>query len=433
MSERNSFIPASEKEGKEAKSDQQRLELLRDELYQGPSKQVWETVCKILDDFADPKVGILYLKEHLAEWPDELRVARSGNIAFDWINADFELQNFEEFFGEKNEEYKKIIKNIGDEDYLSEWSKKEIEEAKVINKFRKNSEMIALIKHFDFFSTSFSRRKLSKFIEMDSLQEMTILHLGDNPIGLKGIKILASSDKTKKLNQLYLSNCDLNDSSLKVLSETENFKNLNILSLSNNDIGPEGIQFLVESEYLNKIQVLEINVADIGPAGVEALAEAENMNELTLLDIENNGLEAQDLQYLSDSNNLPKLRELFLGDNNLGQEGIRILGASENLQNLTGLYLAATGLDSDCISLLAGSQFFTELLRLDLSRNSIGYDGVKILATSEKFKKLKELSITEVSNDQIIIQTLKDSAILTGCKVYLNEKSFIVAKQDKKK
>jgi hypothetical protein len=99
------------------------------------------------------------------------------------------------------------------------------------------------------------------------------LGLGDNHVGPKGARALASSTALK-LNYLDLRYNRIGDAGARALAAWPGLAHLVALNLSYNDIGTEGARALAASPHLTRLRSLDLRANLIGDAGAAALAAA---------------------------------------------------------------------------------------------------------------------------------------------------------------
>lgn len=192
--------------------------------------------------------------------------------------------------------------------------------------------------------------------------KLSWLELGDNHIGLKGLKAL--SQVSRNFGYLGLSSNNVTDEGVALISQAAVLE----IDLSGNQISDVGVQALVKNEYFEVVYLFNNHIGD---AGAIALANAH----------------------------LPELRFLNLGMNKIGDAGAV---AFANHPNLIGLFLYGNNLHDEAAFALAKNP---NLEMLDVGLNHISAAGIQALKDSLTLKYLNTYgnvdNVTRADSEQV--------------------------------
>jgi uncharacterized protein (TIGR02996 family) len=115
-----------------------------------------------------------------------------------------------------------------------------------------------------------------------SLPRLTSLDLSGNPIGDRGIRLLASSS-LERLRYLSLSECGITAKGAEVVAGASNLRHLNWLQLGNNALDSSAAAALASSQHLGQLDLLDLSWNQIRDRGAIALASSPFLTRLTNL------------------------------------------------------------------------------------------------------------------------------------------------------
>lgn len=140
-----------------------------------------------------------------------------------------------------------------------------------------------------------------------NLPHLTHLHLGRNPIGTQGARILTFSPVLANVTHLNLAGCGIGDDGALALLASPHLRNLVQLSLRNNAISYRALYALARADGLAKLTHLDLSENRLTPQSVVALAESRALPSLAYLNLTDNEVSAEGYAALRASPQLPRL------------------------------------------------------------------------------------------------------------------------------
>jgi uncharacterized protein (TIGR02996 family) len=162
------------------------------------------------------------------------------------------------------------------------------------------------------------------------------LFLNDSHLSHESARLLAESQLTN-LTHLHLGRNPLGELGARILGESPALASVTHLNLAGTSIGDGGALAILVSPNLRHLVQLSLRDCDVGHRAVAALAASDGLRRLTHLDLSDNHIPTQSAITLAKSRALPNLTYLNLAGNNVGSEGIEALRTSPNLPRLTTL------------------------------------------------------------------------------------------------
>jgi uncharacterized protein (TIGR02996 family) len=202
------------------------------------------------------------------------------------------------------------------------------------------------------------------------LEQVTDLHLANNPLVERDLAVLLACPRLKALTTLDLSShglARLGTPTLTALARNPALGRLSHLCLDGHVLNPEALRELVASPALPRLAVLSMNRCGL---------RAEAPKQLLA------GLKARAAA------GLPGLRALALGDNRFGSGGLRSLIQSPVLADVVALDLWNCDANAQDIECLASTPHLSKLNDLALAGSRVGTRGVSALAGSSSLGKL---------------------------------------------
>ena len=99
----------------------------------------------------------------------------------------------------------------------------------------------------------------------------TKINLNGSQIGVKGMKILASTPDLKNIVSLALQTNKLGDEGVRILCESDTFQHVEKLSLWGNDVSEKGAKMIAESQNLKNLTELMLTRNKLGDEGIVSL------------------------------------------------------------------------------------------------------------------------------------------------------------------
>ncbi len=281
----------------------------------------------------------------------------------------------------------------------------------------------------------------SHFSKSTTIQSLRRLEVGNNDLGERGGKIVATA-KTEvfsKLESLSYANNKIGTAGCVHLAKAK-LPTLRSLDLSRNEVGSEGLAALGASKTLTGLCELTLSDFDQTPAMLDGLAgtpllsrlEAlrwtgdsedggamlprlfalEGFQGLRVLEVTYQGLVDDDLLALASLEN-STLETLKIENAKFTKKGIEALAKSAALANLTVLELSSCGLDDAAATTLLRSPHLKNLRRLGLSGDAVGDAVVDAVLNAPYAKSLKRLSLYETSVGDAGAQAIAKSKSLS--------------------
>ena len=137
-----------------------------------------------------------------------------------------------------------------------------------MKKFRKNIGLLLLSLglllpacrsgHDGVTGASMKAQDIPKLIEKGTSEDGLSVSLQNKRIGVKGVRILANTEKAKNVRMLALKSNKLGDEGVEILSESPTFQHVEKLFLWENQITADGIKSLVNSTHFNHLTELNL-------------------------------------------------------------------------------------------------------------------------------------------------------------------------------
>lgn len=257
---------------------------------------------------------------------------------------------------------------------------------------------------------SLNREALAKVI--DSLKQLTSLHLMYEPIGLNGAQLLAVS-VTSCLTELKLHHTHIPFEGFAALVSSPilvnitkfafvdnfhvipthshisfNMPHVTKLDLSENSLGPV-LEQIASDPNLGNLRLLNLRNTRMMPAGAVALGRSTVISQLAVLILDKNNISDEAIAFITDRHT--SLRELSLDRVRMGIPGLTSL-IMANLPQLADLNLESNELGTEGARLLA-SCTFTNLTTLNLNYNKFQKNGVEHFLANVVLPQLKTLKI----------------------------------------
>jgi Leucine-rich repeat (LRR) protein len=258
------------------------------------------------------------------------------------------------------------------------------------------------------------------------LGQLRQLNLGNNDIGVAGIRTLARSPHAADLTTLQLGpGRGLGDGAAEALAESPylrrlahldlslwggehltaaglgrlagspNFESLETLSLNSQSlIRSDGVRALCASPRPSRLTALSLRYCGVGDEGLVALANCPGLGHLRSLNLATNAFRLGGIEALASSRCLGALRTLDLSSNRFGDVGAVALASSAGLTRLHHLTLTGCNIGAAGTAALAAAPHLPELRSLDLWLNPIGDIGAAALAKSSHLGSLRNLCVS---------------------------------------
>jgi uncharacterized protein (TIGR02996 family) len=150
----------------------------------------------------------------------------------------------------------------------------------------------------------------ARLLAESQLTHLTHLHLGRNPLGEYGTRILAHAPVLGTLTHLNLAGCGVGDDGAAAVLVSPHLRNLVQLSLRDCAVGYRALVALANSEGLPRLTHLDLSENRITPQAVQALAGSRALPSLAYLNLADNNLTPEALEPLRTSVTLPHLKTL---------------------------------------------------------------------------------------------------------------------------
>jgi Ran GTPase-activating protein (RanGAP) involved in mRNA processing and transport len=197
-------------------------------------------------------------------------------------------------------------------------------------------------------------------------------------IGSRAADLLASF---RCLQGIDLHGEQIGDEGAEILGRSSNLADLSLLQLGQNGLGLRGVTALLSSPYLTKVEDLDLSDNRPGGDWIAALASA-GPRRLRKLTLEVNQLDGQAAALLADAVALEGVRELSLRGNPIGDQGAVALAGSVRLTQLHKLDLGSCEIGDEGAIALADSPTLGRLEGfggLGLSHNRYGQKAARHL------------------------------------------------------
>jgi uncharacterized protein (TIGR02996 family) len=181
----------------------------------------------------------------------------------------------------------------------------------------------------------------------------------------------------------------LGDAALARLARSTFFQNLMVLNLWNNAIGVPGVAALAQSSCFQNLTTLILWNNEIGDAGVQELLMSPYLQNLTIVHLGNTGLSDAGVRALAASTFPSNLTVLMLGQNRIRDAGAAALAACPYLRRLSTLDLSHNQIGDAGAAALAESPFLQSLTMLDLRQNPISAAGRELLRQSPYLRRCR--------------------------------------------
>ena len=140
-----------------------------------------------------------------------------------------------------------------------------------------------------------------------SLHRIIGLSLSNNPIGDEGARELGVNKKFSYLQRLRIPNTRITAAGVSyLLSKDSMVRELHLLDLSENPIGDKGIEIIANSPVTSAIDDLRLTRTGMTDRGAEALAASPHLKNIKLLCLGNNNLGQIGMEALKNSKNFAK-------------------------------------------------------------------------------------------------------------------------------
>ncbi len=152
--------------------------------------------------------------------------------------------------------------------------------------------------------------KWNAIVATPFLAGLTELDVSDNPLGSRGLAVLAGSPHLSRLERLDLGGTHLSDAALAAFLGATDLGQLRFLDLSNNSVGNGGAAALAGSPSLAGLRELGLGGNKVGPKGAKALAASSHLGELRSLDLVGSPIADAGARALAEPQALEKLEKL---------------------------------------------------------------------------------------------------------------------------
>ena len=210
--------------------------------------------------------------------------------------------------------------------------------------------------------------------------KITSLDIGNNRIGIEGMKALSPHLPNTKITSLDISNNRIGIEGMKALSPHLANTKLTSLDIAGNHIGDGGMKVLSPHLANTQLTSLNINNNGIGAEGIIALSPHLANTQLTSLDISNNWIGIEGIKVLSPHLANTQLTSLIVKGNFIGVEGMKELFFHLPNTQITSLDITNNRIGVEGIRKLSLHLANTQLTSLHISYNEIGVEGMKALS-----------------------------------------------------
>lgn len=255
----------------------------------------------------------------------------------------------------------------------------------------------------DLSSNSLRGESLTASVSTVGPLSMRSLTLRNNPLGLPGIRLLASPDLFPQLQLLDLSAAQLEREAIRRLTQAPFWPNLLDLLLDRNPLGDAGVRPLVEGTPPTDLRMVDLSDTGIGPEGIRLLAQWPGLLPVRGLALSRTPLGDQGLMTLAQSPYTQGLLILDLSQCQLNGHRIQDFFQSPLMGQLRALNLGDNPLADDTAQLLAASPQCHRLVALQLDRTRIGNLGVRALLESPYLSELRHLALPTGGLDASLI------------------------------
>lgn len=298
---------------------------LRARLHGAPNAQSWEEIVRLLDRWPDlvelEEQIIPYAAQHLARWPDSMRIAPQ-----EWLTR---MLDGEQIAG------------------------------------------LSLVRTMVAQGMSLRDAQVARMAQIPALKELRALDLMDNDIGPDGVRALLGAVFISTLSVLRLGDNRIGADGAQLIAHSSALQNLRALDLSNPRQAAREAYAMVRRPSQPSI--------GIGALGALHLAQSPWLRALEHLDLAYNAINAAAARVLARAPIARSLVELELSYNAIGSTGLAALcGEDASFQSLQVLSVRENGISDDGAYALAMSRLST-LRRVDLSLNRFWEGGMNAL------------------------------------------------------
>jgi hypothetical protein len=302
---------------------------LRACLHGAPTAQSWSEIVRLIDLWPDltelEEQVIPYAAQHLARWPDALRIAPQA-----WLTR---MLDGEQLPGLS------LVRAV----VAQGMSLRDAQVAKMAQ-----SPALSQLRALDLMDNDIGPEGVSALLGAVFISTLYVLRLGDNRIGADGAQLIAHSSALKNLRALDLSNprqaartayammrpADPRRSSLNVgigalgalhLAQSPWLRAFEHLDLAYNTLNAAAARVLARAPISRSLVQLELSHNDIGSTGMAALcAEDASFQSLEVLSVRHNGI-SDDGAYALATSRLSTLRLVDLSLNRIWSGGMTAL------------------------------------------------------------------------------------------------------------
>jgi hypothetical protein len=299
---------------------------LRARLHGAPSVQSWEEIARLIDRWPDltelEEQIIPYAAQHLARWPDSMRIAPQ-----EWLTR---MLNGERTPG------------------------------------------LSLVRGVVAQGMSLRDAHVARMAQLPALSQLRALDLMDNDIGPDGVRALLGAVFISTLSVLRLGDNRIGADGAQLIAHSSALQNLRALDLSNPRQAARAAYAMVRPS-TNRATF------GIGSLGALHLAQSPWLRALEHLDLAYNTLNAAAARVLARAPISRSLVELELSYNDIGSTGLAALcSADSSFESLQVLSVRENGISDDGAYALATSRLMS-LRQIDLSLNRIWSGGMSAL------------------------------------------------------
>jgi uncharacterized protein (TIGR02996 family) len=208
-------------------------------------------------------------------------------------------------------------------------------------------------------------------LESRHLGRLTALDLGNNAIGIGGLRALLKAD-LGRLTCLALDNNYIGENNVRALVDSPLMAQLTELNLAGNDLGDRIGDVLGDCPRVEGLTVLDLSRnRHFGIGGFLALLNSPHLRRLTTLRLADCGRGRGRAEEWVGALAPVRPRFLDLSGAPLGDDGARLVASLPHLERLATLRLPFTGIGDEGATALARSPFLGGLTEFDLRNNRL--------------------------------------------------------------
>jgi Leucine-rich repeat (LRR) protein len=340
-----------------------------------PTQERWNTLCALLDAARPSRTArdlvLPYARDHLARWPDPLRMA-----PWRWL-----------------------VQTIFEDDPPLGWSLVRhvsfSPAAPLNNSWTERvagSPHLDGISHLSLTSCHIGGAPLARILDAPCMPHLRALDLSFNHVRDDGLRGITRTQNLRSLERLELVANGVMFHGVKFIGDSPWWPGLKALDLAQNHLNPQALVALGGALDAGALEHLELRANAHGVSHVPSLSRlvcAPGASSLRSLGLAQNNLDAQHVRAIADSPHLTSLERLDLSSGRSHRAARPIepadmlaLRASAAATSLRELSLAGYTLSDEAVAALVDGDELQHLTRLDLRFNAIGDRGANALASA---------------------------------------------------